>query len=56
MMKRSDSMIRIASVFEAAQGFIVLIPGSALLVFIHKDLHLVSEQIVLHLHLGLRCI
>jgi len=52
MMKPSDNFIRIASVFEAAKGLIVLITGFGLLLFIHKDLHLVSEQIVRHLHLN----
>jgi uncharacterized membrane protein (DUF2068 family) len=49
---RSKDLIRIASVFEAAKGLIVLITGFGLLLFIHKDLHLVSEQVVRHLHLN----
>jgi uncharacterized membrane protein (DUF2068 family) len=52
MTKQSKEYIRIAAVFEAAKGSIVLITGFGLLLFIHKDLHLVSEQIVRHLHLN----
>jgi len=52
MTKPSEEYIRIAAVFEAAKGSIVLITGFGLLLFIHKDLHLVSEQIVRHLHLN----
>jgi len=52
MTKHSDDYIRIAAVFEAAKGSIVLATGFGLLLFIHKDLHVVSEQIVRHLHLN----
>ncbi|NTW58526.1 MAG: DUF2127 domain-containing protein [Nitrospirae bacterium] len=52
MTKHSEDYIHIAAVFEAAKGAIVLITGFGLLVFIHKDLHAVSEQIVRHLHLN----
>jgi uncharacterized membrane protein (DUF2068 family) len=49
---QSEDLIRIASVFEAAKGLIVLITGFGLLLFIHKDLHRVAEQVVRHLHLN----
>jgi uncharacterized membrane protein (DUF2068 family) len=52
MTKNSEDYIRIAAVFEAAKGSIVLITGFGLLLFIHKDFHVVSEQIVRHLHLN----
>jgi uncharacterized membrane protein (DUF2068 family) len=52
MIKHSEDYIRIAAVFEAAKGSIVLITGFGLLLFVHKDLHVVSEQIVRHLHLN----
>lgn len=52
MAKHPEDYIRIAAVFEAAKGAIVLITGFGLLLFIHKDLHVVSEQIVRHLHLN----
>jgi uncharacterized membrane protein (DUF2068 family) len=48
----SKDVIRVAAVFEATKGFIVLITGFGLLLFIHKDLHAVFEQIVCHLHLN----
>jgi uncharacterized membrane protein (DUF2068 family) len=39
-----------ASIFEATKGVLVLTTGLELTMFIHKDLHLVAEQIVQHLH------
>jgi uncharacterized membrane protein (DUF2068 family) len=42
--------LRIASIFEATKGVLVLTTGLGLMMFIHKDLHLVAEQIVRHLH------
>jgi uncharacterized membrane protein (DUF2068 family) len=52
MTKHSEDLIRIAAVFEAAKGLLVLITGFGLLLFIHKDLHLLAEQIVRNLHLN----
>jgi uncharacterized membrane protein (DUF2068 family) len=52
MTEHSEEYIRIAAVFEAVKGSVVLITGFGLLLFIHKDLHVVSEQIVRHLHLN----
>ena len=49
---RSRDLIRVVSAFEAAKGLIVLVTGFGLLLFIHKDLHSVAEQIVRHLHLN----
>ena len=44
--------IRIVSFFEGAKGLLVLLVGLGLLEFIHKDLHLVAEQIVRQFHLN----
>ena len=52
MDKHADGHIRIVAAFEAAKGLIVLITGFGLLLFVHKDLHAVAEQIVRHLHLN----
>ena len=52
MTKPSEDYIRIAAMFEAAKGSIVLLTGFGLLLFIHKDLHVVAEEIVRHLHLN----
>jgi len=46
------SGVRIVSLFEGAKGLLVLLAGVGLLEFIHKDLHLVAEQIVRELHLN----
>lgn len=40
------------SAFEATKGLLVLLTGSGLLAYIHKDLHLVAEQLVRHSHLN----
>ena len=50
--EHSTSGIRIVSLFEGAKGLFVLLVGVGLLEFIHKDLHLVAEQIVRELHLN----
>lgn len=50
--KHSTGGLRIASIFEAAKGILVLTTGLGLMMFIHRDLHLVAEQIVRHLHLN----
>jgi uncharacterized membrane protein (DUF2068 family) len=44
--------IRIVACFEGAKGLLVLLVGLGLLEFIHKDLHLVGEQIVRQFHLN----
>ena len=46
------SGVRIVSLFEGVKGLLVLFVGFGLLEFIHKDLHLVAEQIVRELHLN----
>jgi len=48
----SREIIRVASVFEAAKGLIVLFAGFGLLTFIHKNIRLVAEQFVRHLNLN----
>jgi uncharacterized membrane protein (DUF2068 family) len=50
--KNSQGGLFIVSVIEATKGFIVLITGFGLLLFIHKDLHFLAEQLVRHLHLN----
>ena len=44
--------LHIVSLFEGAKGLLVLLVGFGLLEFIHKDLHLVAEQIVRNIHLN----
>jgi len=44
--------LRIVSVFEAAKGLLVLLAGSGLLVYIHKDLHVAAERLVRLFHLN----
>lgn len=44
--------LRIVSAFEALKGLLVLLAGSGLLAYIHKDLHLAAEQLVRHSHLN----
>ena len=45
--------VRIVALFEGAKGLLVLFVGFGLLELIHRDLHLVAEQIVRQLHLNL---
>ncbi len=40
------------AVFEATKGLLVLLAGFGVLELIHKDLHLVAEQLVRHLHIN----
>ena len=44
--------IRIVAFFEGAKGLLVLLVGLGLLEFLHKDIHLVAEQLVSQLHLN----
>lgn len=50
--KHLASGVRIISLFEGSKGLLVLFVGFGLLELIHKDLHLVAEQIVRQLHLN----
>ena len=50
--KHTPDSIRVAAVFEAAKGILVLFAGAGLLMLIHKDIHSVAEQFVRHLHLN----
>jgi len=53
--KRKEQAIRglrIVAFFEGAKGLLVLLVGLGLLEFIHKDLHLVAEQLVRQFHLN----
>jgi len=53
-MKREQGKggLRIASLFEAAKGLLVVLVGFGLLAYIHKDLHFAAEQLVRHFHLN----
>jgi uncharacterized membrane protein (DUF2068 family) len=51
-VRRTKDIIRVAAVFEALKGFIVLITGCGLLLLIHKDIHAVLEHVVRHLDLN----
>jgi uncharacterized membrane protein (DUF2068 family) len=51
-IKQSKGGLRLVSIFEAGKGLIVLLTGFGLLLLIHKNLHAVGEQLVLHLHLN----
>jgi uncharacterized membrane protein (DUF2068 family) len=44
--------LRVVAIFEATKGLLVLFAGFELLAFIHKDLHLATEQLVRHLHIN----
>lgn len=43
--------LHIVCLFEGAKGLLVLLVGFGLFEFIHKDLHLLGEQIVRNIHL-----
>ena len=44
--------LKVAAIFEAAKGLLVLVAGFGLLTFIHKDLHHAAEELVRHSHLN----
>jgi len=44
--------LRAVALFEAAKGLVVLVAGSGLLFFVHRDLQSVADQIVRHFHLN----
>jgi len=50
--KHVISALRMVSLFEGAKGLLVLFAGFGLLEYIHKDLHLAAEQLVMHFHLN----
>ena len=50
--ERGKDGLRVVSLFEATKGLMVLLAGSGLLAYLHKDLHLAAEQIVRHSHLN----
>jgi uncharacterized membrane protein (DUF2068 family) len=50
--KHTPDSIRVATMFEAAKGILVLFAGSGLLLLIHSDIHSVAEQFVRQLHLN----
>lgn len=44
--------LKIAALFEAAKGALVLLAGFGLLAYIHKNLHHAAEDLVRHFHLN----
>lgn len=44
--------LKVAAIFEAAKGVLVLLAGFGLLNYIHKDLHHAAEELVRHFHLN----
>jgi len=50
--EHSKSGLHAVAIFEATKGLLVLFAGFGLLTCIHKDLHLVAERIVTHLHIN----
>jgi len=46
------SGLRVVSLFEATKGLLVLLAGSGLLEYIHKDFHLAAEHLVRRFHLN----
>jgi len=42
--------LKVAAVFEATKGLLVLLTGFGLLTYIHRDLHQAAEELVRHLH------
>ncbi len=52
MREITKDAVRVASVFEAAKGLVVLAAGFGVLLFIHQDIHRVATKIVLHLHMN----
>jgi len=47
-----EAGLKIIAFFEFAKGAIVLLAGSGLLLFIHKDLHQVAVNLIEHIHLN----
>ena len=50
--RRLKNGLHVVAIFEATKGALVLLAGFGILAFIHKDLHLAAEQLVVHLHLN----
>jgi len=50
--EHSKRGIRIVALFEGTKGLLVLLVGFGLLELIHKNLHMVAEEIVRHIHLN----
>lgn len=44
--------LRLAAIFEATKGLLVLLVGSGLLLLVHRDVQAVAERLVRHLHLN----
>jgi len=44
--------LRAVALLEAAKGVIVLVAGSGLLIFVHRDWQLLADRVVAHLHLN----
>jgi uncharacterized membrane protein (DUF2068 family) len=50
--KNIEKGIRTVALFEAFKGMIILLAGFALLRLVHRDLQIVADQIVRHLHMN----
>jgi uncharacterized membrane protein (DUF2068 family) len=44
--------LKVAALFEAAKGLLVILAGFGLLTYVHKDLHRGAEELVRHFHLN----
>lgn len=44
--------LRLAAIFEASKGLLVLIVGSGLLLLVHRDVQLFAEHLISHAHLN----
>lgn len=44
--------LKVAAIFEAVKGILVLLVGFGLLTYVHKDLHHAAVELVRHFHLN----
>ena len=44
--------LRLVALYELAKGLLVLLLGLGLLAFVHRDVQVVAEELLLHLHLN----
>ena len=44
--------LRLAAIFEAAKGLLVLVAGSGLLLLVHRDVEDYAERLIAHAHLN----
>lgn len=48
----SPAGLKVAAIFEALKGLVVILAGAGLLAFVHNDAQALAESLVLHLHLN----